>query len=189
MPGRGSLKSAAQVGFLHSLPISQGGRIAAITRGSDPRNSGSNPGCPAKFARVVKLDWRHATNVERCRFESCRGYQVLFWSSNGQETSLRSSESRFDPAPERQSLGISAKGRLRRCLRHNRSSILRIPAKFMPASASGRRPDSHSGNAVSITAAGTKFYGVEHDWSSALSFKEVTVGSLPTYATNSGSET
>lgn len=55
--------------------VSQGGRIAAITRGSDPRNSGSNPDRPTKFVRVVKLDWHHATNVERWRFESSRGHQ------------------------------------------------------------------------------------------------------------------
>ena len=67
MQGRGPLKSAAEVGFLHSRP--QGGHIAAIIRGSDPCYAGSSPARPAISARVVKLDWHRATNAERKRMQ------------------------------------------------------------------------------------------------------------------------
>jgi hypothetical protein len=188
---RWSLKPASGVRFVHSQP--QRDRSAARISGSDPEDSGSNP-LPAAKVTINGGESAVATVHTRASFNWIR---TLGYEPRDLKVRVLPPVPFFGPSskglghsPPKAGIGVRVAGgrpgyaretdwrgtRLSTGFRRVRFPF-RAPKFMCRRARPDERPDPHSGD--SGFDSHLRRHGAEHDWTSALSFKEVIAGSLP----------
>lgn len=185
MEGRGPLKSAARVRFLHSLP--QPVRLAAKTPLSEGGYRKFESFTGYHFVLIVQRKGHSATN-RKIGVQVLVGTPKFFGpSSNWTGRIPPKDEIPVRPRMDQPSSRWRPTGEVLRCLRSLCGFDSRSARQIMRCNSTGPEaaPSKRSGGIVTRAP----YHGAEHERLSAVSFKHVTVGSLPTCPTSFGSET